>query len=84
MVRILIADDHQFVRANLRELLARQQPQWAVSEAANGRDAIEAFRKDMPDVAVLDIVMEPVGGGHLLRVPRTSFLQLHLHRLAVS
>jgi len=62
MVHILIADDHKAVRDNLRSLVNKQQPNWKLSEAANGQEAIELFRNAPPDVAVLDIVMEPVGG----------------------
>jgi DNA-binding NarL/FixJ family response regulator len=61
-VHILIADDHKFVRENLRSVLREQQPCWEVSEASNGQEAVELFRRTSPDVAVLDIVMEPVGG----------------------
>ena len=62
MVHVLIADDHKFVRDNLRSLLAEQQPFWELSEASNGQEAVEVFRKMTPDVAVLDIVMNPTGG----------------------
>ncbi len=62
MVHVLIADDHKFVRDNLRALVAQQQPNWDVSEASNGLEAVELFRKNAPDVAVLDVVMEPLGG----------------------
>ena len=62
MVHILIADDHKAVRENLRSLVNKHQPHWKLSEAANGQEAIELFRKAPADVAVLDIVMEPVGG----------------------
>ena len=62
MVHILIADDHKGVRDNLRSVLKEEQPSWQVSEASNGRDAVELFRTETPDVAVLDIVMEPIGG----------------------
>ena len=62
MVRILIADDHKSVRDNLRSLLKHHQPHWEVSEASDGQQAVELFRNTTPDVAVLDIVMEPVGG----------------------
>ena len=61
-MHILIADDHKAVRDNLRSLLKEQQPYWELSEAANGKEAIELFSKVAPDVAVLDIVMEPIGG----------------------
>jgi DNA-binding NarL/FixJ family response regulator len=62
MVRILIADDHKAVRDNLREVLNKQQPLWEISEASNGEEAVDVFRKSAPHVAVLDIVMMPVGG----------------------
>lgn len=62
MVRILIADNHKTVRDNLRSVLNAQQPQWEISEASNGQEAVDVFRTAAPDVAVLDIVMMPVGG----------------------
>jgi DNA-binding NarL/FixJ family response regulator len=62
MVRVLIADDHKAVRDNLRSMLNEQQPQWEISEASSGQEAVDVFRKAAPDVAVLDIVMMPVGG----------------------
>ena len=54
MVRILIADDHKAVRDNLREVLNKEQPLWEISEASNGQEAVDVFRKAAPDVAVLD------------------------------
>ena len=61
-MRILIADDHKSVRDNLRSALNQQQPQWEVSEASDGQEAVDMFRKAAPNVAVLDIVMMPMGG----------------------
>src|SRR5579883_1356764 len=61
-MHILIADDHGPVRDQLRSVLRKSQPHWEISEAADGSEAIEVFRKAAPDVAVLDIVMAPVGG----------------------
>jgi len=61
-MRVLIADDHKGVRDNLVSLLKAQQPHWELSEASSGQEAVELFRKQEPDVAVLDIVMVPMGG----------------------
>lgn len=61
-MRVLIADDHKSVRDNLRSMLNEQQPQWEISEASDGQEAVDLFRESAPDVAVLDIVMMPVGG----------------------
>ncbi len=61
-MRVLIADDHKAVRDNLRSVLNAQRPQWEISEASSGQEAVDVFRAAAPDVAVLDIVMMPVGG----------------------
>jgi DNA-binding NarL/FixJ family response regulator len=62
MVHVVVADDHKVVRDSLRSLLSEHQPFWEVSEASSGGEAVELFRKAAPDVAVLDIVMQPMGG----------------------
>ena len=61
-MHVLIADDHQGVRDNLRRLLKEHQPRWRLSEAPNGQEVLKFFGKRGPDVAVLDIVMAPIGG----------------------
>jgi DNA-binding NarL/FixJ family response regulator len=61
-MHILIADDQQFVRTTLHSLLKNQNPHWEVSEASNGQEALELYRKTSPDVAVLDIVMPVMNG----------------------
>ena len=61
-MHVLIADDHQGIRDNLRWLLKEQQPRWRLSEAASGQEALRFFGRTGPDVAVLDIVMAPMGG----------------------
>jgi DNA-binding NarL/FixJ family response regulator len=60
-VKILVADDHEFVRRTLCSLLS-EQSQWRVFEAENGKAALEQIREIHPDVAVLDIVMPEMGG----------------------
>lgn len=59
--KFVVADDQRFVRTTLRSLLARQR-HWKVSEAENGKVALERVRKEKPHVAVLDIVMPEMSG----------------------
>jgi DNA-binding NarL/FixJ family response regulator len=62
-VRILVADDHQFVREGLISVLEESHPEWqVVGEAANGRQAIELSDALRPDVAVLDLSMPEIDG----------------------
>jgi DNA-binding NarL/FixJ family response regulator len=60
-LRILIADDHAAVRRSLRSLL-ESHPNWTVSEASNGREAVEQRRRLEPDVVLLDMTMPEVNG----------------------
>ena len=61
-VRLLLADDHEFVRKGLRSLI-EEQPGWEVAaEAVDGRDAIEKAREVRPDIAVMDISMPSLNG----------------------
>ncbi|MDQ6665061.1 MAG: response regulator transcription factor [Acidobacteriota bacterium] len=83
-VRILIADDHELVRAGLVELIGRR-PGWIVAaEAENGRQAIDLARELQPDVAVLDISMPDVNGIEATREiarlsPETRIVVLTMH-----
>lgn len=61
--RILIVDDLETVRRGLRRVLsADSEWQVQISEAENGKWAVEQFRKLKPDVVVLDIVMPVMSG----------------------
>jgi DNA-binding NarL/FixJ family response regulator len=48
--RILIADDHEVVRAGLRSILEAHDGWEIVAEAENGRDAISKALASKPDV----------------------------------
>ncbi len=56
-VRVLIADDHPFVRNGLRSLLREIPDCEVIDEAQDGIDAVEKAIHDKPDVVVLDISM---------------------------
>ena len=62
VTRILIADDHDVVRAGLRRML-EFQPSWeVVAEVADGKDAISKAVETKPDIAVLDYSLPLVNG----------------------
>jgi two-component system response regulator NreC len=61
-IRILLADDHTILRKGLRLLLEREPDFTVVSEAVNGREAVDAVRRDLPDVVVMDIAMPTMNG----------------------
>ena len=57
-MRALIADDEPLLRADLKTRLGRLWPELAIcAEAADGNAALEAFERERPDLAFLDIRM---------------------------
>ena len=61
-VRVLLVDDQALVRGGLRMIVDAQPDLEVVGEAADGREAIEAFHRLKPDVIVMDIRMPNLDG----------------------
>ena len=63
-IRILIADDHNVIRAGLRTILSAQPDLEIVGEAADGNEALRLANELQPDIVLTDLSMPgPVGGG---------------------
>jgi DNA-binding NarL/FixJ family response regulator len=61
-IRILLADDHEMVRAGFRIILGAQPDIEIVGEAASGAAAVEAARALNPDVVCMDVQMPGMDG----------------------
>jgi two-component system response regulator NreC len=61
-IKILLADDHDIVRAGLKSLLERQEDIEIVGEAADGRDLVRMAEKLSPSIVVTDIAMPQLNG----------------------
>jgi DNA-binding NarL/FixJ family response regulator len=59
-VRILLADDHETIRARVRSILCDDFE--VVGAVGNGRDAVMEVRRLDPDVLVIDISMPVLDG----------------------
>ena len=82
--RILLADDHEVVRAGLRALLEEQTGWEVVAEAVDGREAVDKATKLKPDAVVIDIAMPSLNGLEAVRqivkaVPHTKVLVLTMY-----
>jgi two-component system chemotaxis response regulator CheY len=60
MADVLIADDSEFMRNLLREIL--EEDHTIVGEVENGVEAVEVFKEKRPDLVMMDIVM-PIRDG---------------------
>lgn len=62
MIRVLIVDDQDLVRAGLRALLVNDPELTVVAEAATGEEAIAKAHEHHPEVALMDIRMPGTNG----------------------
>ena len=61
-LRILLAEDHPYVRMQLKHLLAREADFEIVGAAADGREAVELAVRLKPDLLVTDLSMPGLNG----------------------
>jgi DNA-binding NarL/FixJ family response regulator len=61
-IRVLLAEDHELVRAGIRSLLEKMPDVEVVGEAGNGREALELVRSELPNLVLMDIAMPVLGG----------------------
>ena len=64
---LLIADDHPIVREGLAALINRRSDMHIVAEASNGREAMEMYLAQLPDVALLELRLPLMDGVETVR-----------------
>lgn len=84
MIRIIVADDHPFLRTGLRHVLEEHAEFEVVGEAGDGHEAVLLAESKRPDVAVIDIGMPNLNGIEATRqicasVPGISVVVLSMH-----
>ncbi len=62
MIRVMLVDDHDVVRAGLKNLLEATGDFHIVAEASNGIEALNKMPEELPDVIVMDISMPEMDG----------------------
>ena len=67
---VLVVDDEETVRTVVSEYLRRDGVR--VTEADNGRKALELLANDRPDVVVLDVMLPEVNGFEVLQTIRRT------------
>jgi PAS domain S-box-containing protein len=68
--RVLVVDDEENVRTILRRQLL--DADWEVSEAENGRVALDVMRRDAPSLVILDLMMPEMDGFEVIDAMRSD------------
>ncbi|MFA7326973.1 MAG: response regulator transcription factor [Candidatus Kapaibacterium sp.] len=66
-IRLILADDHEIVRAGIRRLLSIDRSIKIVDEADNGQDLVDIVSYHKPDVVLSDIMMPKLNGIEALK-----------------
>ncbi|HXV68858.1 MAG TPA: response regulator [Nitrospira sp.] len=63
--KVLVVDDEESIRNLVKAVLTREGREVLLS--SRGQDAIEMFRRERPDITILDIAMPDLNGIEVLR-----------------
>ena len=83
-IRLLLVDDHFFVRMGLTSSLNAEPDLRVVAEADNGLQAIEQFRAHRPDVVILDGRLPGLSGAQTLVKLRQEFPDARVLMLSID
>lgn len=83
-IRVILADDHQLVRAGLHALLQSFDDVEVLAECSDGQEALAEVSRGKPDILMLDISMPGMNGLEVARrvptvSPATRVLVLSMH-----
>lgn len=62
MIKVLVVDDHELIRAGIARMLLDDGQIDIVGEASSGEEALDLVRSTNPDVVLMDLRMPGIGG----------------------
>ncbi len=77
-IRIMVVEDHHVVREGLVALMNAVPGMEVVAETADGRQALELFRKHLPDVTLMDLRLPGMSGVAAITRIRSQFPQARI------
>lgn len=84
IIRLLIVDDHFFVRMGLAESINDEDDLEVVAEAGNSEEALAAFREHRPDVVLMDLKLPGKDGVETLADIRAESAEARTIMLSVD
>ncbi|GCF11091.1 response regulator [Dictyobacter arantiisoli] len=75
-IHLMIVDDHEVVRLGMRAAFELEADISVVGEASNGAEALAKIPTFMPDIILMDVRMEKMGGIEACREIRSLYPQI--------
>ena len=72
-IRVLVVDDHPFVREGIAAAVNGQQDMTLIGEAATGQEALDTYRRLRPDVVLMDLNLPEMNGIDAMQAIRKEF-----------
>lgn len=73
MIKVLIADDQELIRASLKIVLGADEKIEVVDTVSNGKDVLKSVKINKPNVILMDIRMPEMDGVQCTKVIKESY-----------
>ncbi len=77
-IRIMIVDDHPFLREGVRAVIETQPDLALVAEAESGEQALALYPTHLPDIVLMDLQMPGIGGVDTIAAMRGHWPQARI------
>ncbi|MGO9086740.1 MAG: response regulator [Candidatus Sulfotelmatobacter sp.] len=71
-ISVMVVDDHPLIRVGIAAIVNARADMTVVAQAGTGEEALELFRRNKPDVTLMDLRLPGMGGVEAIAAMRTT------------